>query len=370
MKRHVSYIDVIRLVASVFVVFMHTASGALRTDAAGHTGWFFLAGLSSIAFCAVPLFFMVSGYLLTQSDETKDVGILFRKRLPRLVVPLMFWSVLYIVWNMYVSHTASPAHFLKMLVSAIQRPVNISLWFMYALVAMYLISPLLCGGLRNLSRQGERLLLGIIIFVKLISALRIVLPDFSAKYLGFDLLNYLDAFGGHIACFILGWFLGKTEIRFPRPALLITALAVCAVIIAGTVSRSSAAGEYVDAYQTQNAGFEILLASCVFLLVKQSRAAAHPAVKKATRRAAKYTFPVYLMHALLILIATRIYPVTSLTAVLLETVAIYAASLLVAWLCSFVPVLSYLACALPRRGREEHYAEESDEKSDRLEADR
>jgi hypothetical protein len=56
------------------------------------------------------------------------------------------------------------------------------------------------------------------------------------------------------------------------------------------------------------------------------------------------------MHTLLIMIAARIYPASSLTAVLLETAAIYAASLLIAWLCSFVPVLSYLACGLIRRG--------------------
>ncbi len=350
MKKHYSYIDAIRVIASVFVVFMHTAAGALRTDVAGHTGWFFLAGLSSIAFCAVPLFFMISGFLLTASDRTKDVRILLRERLPRLVVPLLFWSVLYIAWDMYVSRTASPAAFLKMFVSALQRPANISLWFMYALVAMYLVSPLLCGALRSLSRQGERLLLGIIIVVKLISALRIVLPGFGAGYLDFSVIGYLDAFAGHIACFILGWFLGKTEIRFPRPALWLTALAVCAVIIAGTIVRSSAAGEYIDSFQTQNAGFEILLAACVFLLVKQSRAAAVPAVRRTFHETARYTFPIYLMHTLLIMIAARIYPASSLTAVLLETAAIYAASLLIAWLCSFVPVLSYLACGLIRRG--------------------
>ena len=348
-KKHISYIDVIRVVASVFVVFMHTAAGGLRTDVAGHTGWFVLAGLSSVAFCAVPLFFMVSGFLLTDSERTGDVKVLLKERLPRLIVPLAFWSVVSILWSMVSERAFSPVCFLKMLASAVRGPVNVSLWFMYALAAMYLISPLLCAGLRRLGRQGERLILALIVLIKLISVLRILFPAFAGKYLGFDVLNHIDVFGGHLACFILGWFLGKTEIRFPRPALWAAAVAVCAVIIAGTVIRSSAAGEYVDSFQTQSAGFEVLLASCVFLLIKQSPAVEAAAVRKPAHAIAPLTFPVYLMHHILLLIAARLVSAVSLTSVLLETVAVYAASLLIAWILSRIPVLSYLACGLRRR---------------------
>ena len=60
MQKRISFLDLLRVAASVFVVFMHTAARGLRTDPAGHTGWFVLAGLSSLAFCAVPLFFMIT----------------------------------------------------------------------------------------------------------------------------------------------------------------------------------------------------------------------------------------------------------------------------------------------------------------------
>ena len=344
LKKHIGYIDVIRVIASVFVVFMHAASEGLRTDVAGHKGWFVLAGLGSIAFCAVPLFFMVSGFLLTDSGRTGDVKVLLRERLPRLIVPLAFWSVVSIVRGMISSRVFSPVFFLKQLVGALQGPVNPSLWFMYALVAMYLISPLLCAGLRSLSRQGERLIIAIIAVVKLIYALWIVVPGFAGRFLNFEAAYYLEAFSGYLACFILGWFLGKTERRFPRPALWLIAAASFAVITAGTIVRSKAAGEYVSAFQSQSAAFEIVLAACVFLLIKQSRGAGP--VRKAAHAVAPLTFAVYLMHHILLLIAGDIAPAVSLRAVLIETAAVYAASLLAAWICSRVPVLSYLACGL------------------------
>lgn len=348
MKKRISYLDLLRIVASVFVVFMHTASRALRADVAARSGWFVLAGLSSLAFCAVPLFFMISGFVLTSSDRTRDVRVLVRKRLPRLVVPLFFWSLLYILRGIAATGTFSLRAFGGSLFSVLREPVNVSLWFMYALIGMYLISPLLCAGLRSLDRRGEGFLLGLIAAVKLLSALRIVFPDFGRTYFSFDLVNYLEMFNGNLACFVLGWFLGKTERRFPKPLLWGTALAALGVITAGTILRSSAAGTYEPAFQAQTGGFEILLACSLFLLAKQARLPQRPAVQRVLHELAPCSFAIYLMHNLLLLL-TGVSRMTSLAGALLGTGIIYLLALAIAWLCRFVPGLSYLTSGLPRR---------------------
>ena len=347
MQKRISYLDLLRVAASVFVVFMHTAARGLRTDPAGHTGWFVLAGLSSLAFCAVPLFFMITGFLLTSSDRTGDVRVLLRERLPRLLVPLFFWSLLYIARDLAADRFSLSLLGEKLLLM-LREPVNVSLWFMYALTAMYLISPLLCAGLRSLDRRGEILLLGLIAAVKLLSALRIAFPAFGAAYLSFDVANYLEVFSGYLACFILGWFLGKTERRFPAPLLWAAALGTWGLITAGTILRSLAVGDYAASFQTQSGGFEILLAASLFLLAKQARLPQRPGVQRVLRETAPCTFAVYLMHNLLLLL-TGASGRTSLTGVLLGTALIWGLALVIAWLCRFVPGLSYLTCGLPRR---------------------
>ena len=348
MKKRVDYLDLLRIVASAFVVFMHTAAQALRTDVAGHTGWFLLAGLSSLAFCAVPLFFMITGYLLTTSDRTKDVRVLLKVRLPRLIVPLLFWSLLYVLRGLIINRSFSIFRFGAMLLSMIRQPVNISLWFMYALIGMYLISPLLCGGLRSLSAGQERLLLGLILAIKGIGALRVVFPAFGEKYLNFEILNYLDAFKGHLACFLLGWFLGKTERRIPQSALWVVAVAVWGIITTGTIMRSSLAGDYLASFQSQTGGFEILLAGCIFLIAKQSSLSGKASMKKITHALSPCTFPIYLMHNLLLLLFGS-FQTTSLLGVLCNTILIYTVALSIAWISRFVPTLSYLVCGLPHR---------------------
>lgn len=60
---------------------MHTAAGPLRAGI--NTGWHLLNVCTSLAFTAVPLFFMMSGYLLMTSRKTADISVLLRHRLPR-----------------------------------------------------------------------------------------------------------------------------------------------------------------------------------------------------------------------------------------------------------------------------------------------
>ena len=102
-RRHLYYIDTLRVVSAAGVVFMHTAASGLRAGVLGAApyvtrGWHLLNLLTSFSFTAVPLFFMISGYLLLSDEKTRDVSVLFRRRLPRLVAPLAFWTLLTALW--------------------------------------------------------------------------------------------------------------------------------------------------------------------------------------------------------------------------------------------------------------------------------
>lgn len=339
MKKHIAYPDTLRLIASCFVVFMHTASGALRYDVAGHAGWYLLTAITGAAFSAVPLFFMLSGYLLTASEQTASVKVLWKKRLPRLIVPLLFWSVCLIVFQLRVERNLTAGAFLERLLSCLQQPANVSYWFLYALVGMYLISPVLCAGLRRLDRAGEVFLLLLIGLLKLRSIAVTVFPDFAAKHLQFHVLNYLEFFDSHLSAFVLGWFLGKTEKKIPFVILIPAAILTYGVIVAGTFLRSSAAGSFQDAFLTQNRGFEVLLAACIFLIVKQVR------LPKWWERFAAflspYTFSVYLTHNFCLIVLSLGF--TAASATILYAACVYLICLIISFLCDLIPGLSYLA---------------------------
>lgn len=346
MKKHITYFDTLRLIASFFVVFMHTASGALRYHVADHAGWYLLTAITGAAFTAVPLFFMMSGYLLTVSEQTASVSVLLKKRLPKLIVPLLFWSVLLIVYQLWRSESLTVSAFLKNLLICIQMPVNTSYWFLYALIGMYLISPVLCAGLRRLDRKGELLLLALIVLLKLRSIVVTVFPDFAARYLQFHVLNHLEFFDSHLSAFILGWFLGKREKKVSFCLLVPAALLTWGVITLGTFVRSSASGSFEDAFLTQNRGLEVLLAACLFLIVKQMKLPAW--WEKFTAFVSPCTFPIYLTHCFCLIVLQSRFEFYSASVVILYAVFVYLVCFGVSFLCGLVPGLRYLALGQKR----------------------
>ena len=125
-RPHVDYFDGLRIFAALCVIFMHTAAGPLRAGV--NTDWHLLNVCTSLAFTAVPLFFMMSGYLLMTSRKTADISVLLRHRLPRLVVPLAGWTVVAVLWQMFLAHTLTPGAIWAQLVTALLGPVLVHFW--------------------------------------------------------------------------------------------------------------------------------------------------------------------------------------------------------------------------------------------------
>lgn len=179
-RPHVDYFDGLRIFAALCVIFMHTAAGPLRAGV--NTDWHLLNVCTSLAFTAVPLFFMMSGYLLMTSRKTADISVLLRHRLPRLVVPLAGWTVVAVLWQMFLAHTLTPGAIWAQLVTALHGPVMVHFWYLYTLIALYALSPILYGGIQVLGKSGRVYLFVLAAAVSAHTILMTVLPDGAAQY--------------------------------------------------------------------------------------------------------------------------------------------------------------------------------------------
>lgn len=295
-RTHVDYFDYLRVMATVCVVFMHTAAERLRDGVTFQ--WELLNICTSFAFTAVPLFLMMSGYLLLSSRKTPDISFLLRKRLPRLLLPLASWTAVAALQLLIARENLHLRSFLSMMVQSFHDPIAVHLWYMYLIIALYVISPILYGGLHSLDRSGKRYLLALIALVTLQTMAAAVLPDPFRKLVNFDLAGKLKIYSGHLCTFFLGWYLGTAEKRIPNRILLPCAAALWAVITAGTRFLTLRNGEYTSTFQSQSAGFEVLFAACLFLLFKQN-------ANKASRflqavPIVPLCLPIYLMHNILL----------------------------------------------------------------------
>ncbi len=264
-KKHIHYFDYLRVIAMFGVIYMHAASSVLRGEMT--LGWHITNILTSIAFTAVPFFFMMSGYLLLSSDKTLDISVLMKKRLPRLAVPLAGWTLVAVIWQLLFGFDIKL--FAGKLVSALNSPAAVHFWYMYTLIALYMISPFLRGVMKSLDRRGHIYLFTLASVISVHAMITAILPDSIDKYMQIDIINKLTVFSGHLSTFILGYYLGSLKKKIPNTILFGVALITWGIITVGTFIITKNNGEYTQTFQNQSKGFEILLAASLFLIFKQ-----------------------------------------------------------------------------------------------------
>jgi surface polysaccharide O-acyltransferase-like enzyme len=154
-KADVAWVHAIRAVAIVFVVLLHVAAEAFYLGVkAGTYDWWVANVYDCATRICVPLFFMLTGHLLL--GTTDSVGVFYRKRARRIVVPWLSWSLVYLfLVALYEVHhpsgtSAMTVDFLKRISEAgpwallgmLVFPMYYHLWFLYALIWVYLLMPL------------------------------------------------------------------------------------------------------------------------------------------------------------------------------------------------------------------------------------
>ena len=267
-NNHVYYFDYLRVIAAISVIFMHVAAGPLRREI--NLDWHFIDLLTCFGFTAVPLFFMMSGYLILSSEKTLDVTVLLKKRLPHLVIPLAGWTLISIIWSMIYARDFSLSTFYNSVVTSLNSPAMVHMWYMYTLIAIYVISPIIADALRNLDRKAHIYVFILASLVSIKAILKIFAPPAVDKYLEIDIINKITIFSGNLSTFVLGYYLGNLKKKISNVLLSVSAVVVLAIITVGTYVFTIKNGYFDQTFQVQSAGFEVLLAALIFLLFKQN----------------------------------------------------------------------------------------------------
>jgi surface polysaccharide O-acyltransferase-like enzyme len=201
-------VDIIRVVAVVLVILLHASIesyGNVMLDAfQGQVYWWTSTVYNSLARVCVPLFVMLSGFLLLQPLKVKEpIRVFLKKRFIRLGLAFAFWSVIYFAWRFFVLHEALSVN------SVIQSVLTGSyyhFWFFYLIAGLYLITPIL----RVVVSFGERKILRYLIAVWFAGVA--VVPLFQL-ITGFYVDTYLILIAGWLGYFVLGAYLQKIQLR-------------------------------------------------------------------------------------------------------------------------------------------------------------
>ena len=291
------WVDLLRVVATFGVILVHVSHPFLVAFAPESLeGWWVANIYNSMLRSCVPIFFMVSGYLLLQKDES--IGKFFSKRFNKVLVPFVFWSLFYLWWKVYVDHWSDD--FFIEFKQLLNTPAFYHLWFLYSLVGLYLIVPILRKVALNSNKTTMLYILLGWLVAEGVMPLVYEETDFS-----WDIkLEFLGQFGGYM---VLGYWLGGVSLSKVNVVLAGIAFILASAATAwGTYVFSQDAG-YMNEFFYENLSLTVIvMAVAEFVLIK------HWAERKDLSRWAGnisllggLCFGVYLVHPLMIVVLNQ-----------------------------------------------------------------
>ena len=165
-KREV-WIDWMRVAACFMVLLVHSTEpfylGGDGSQILTEVDAFWSAFFDSFVRACVPLFIVASSYL--QFPLHYSTGEFFRRRCVRILIPFLIWTVVYaLVWG-------EPVENFRNLIFNFNYAAG-HLWFVYMLVGVYMIMPLLSAWAEKVSKRELQVYLGICLFTTFIPLIR------------------------------------------------------------------------------------------------------------------------------------------------------------------------------------------------------
>lgn len=165
-ERHI-WIDWLRVAAIFMVMFTHSCEpfylGGEGSLIVSKADAIWVAILNTLPRAAVALFVVASTYL--QLPLHYSTGEFFRRRAMRVLIPFLVWTVVYaLVWG-------EPVQNFKDLLLNFNYAAG-HLWFVYMIVGLYLIMPLLSPWASKVEKKELQIYLAIWLFTTLIPFIR------------------------------------------------------------------------------------------------------------------------------------------------------------------------------------------------------
>ena len=148
-KNRIYWVDWLKTIAILAVLLLHCSSKYLLPECVFQPNWYWGVFFESISRFGVPLFIMVSGFLILRKDQPISS---VPRRIKRILIPFIFWLVIYVIAKfVMINHSFDLFQFGYFLIQAFLDPTiaSIEFWFVYMILGLYVFSPIITTWLHN-----------------------------------------------------------------------------------------------------------------------------------------------------------------------------------------------------------------------------
>ena len=363
---NIGWIDMLRVAACFSVVFSHCCDPFVAHFDANRE--MFVTGVfaGSLMRPCVPLFAMMTAVLLLPIKQSTTLNEFYRKRIGRIVKPLVFWSLAlplmaYFYFTVVSPHTPNPqlsvAHYTP--ATLLQRLYTFvfnfnfdttPLWYLYMLIGLYLVMPIINSWLVQATQKEIKTLLFVWVVTLFMPYVKMVAPllGYAGNYGHMGLLGecdwnvygtfyYVSGFAGYL---VLAYYLKKYPLQWSWGKMA----AICLPMFIAGYAVTSVGYIITNSYFPGNyayleilwyfAGINVFMMTFpVFVVIQKLNIRPRPWLSQA----AKLTFGIYLCHFTFTFLSYDLYNTPSLpyvARIVLAAITTTAVSALLVWLLS------------------------------------
>lgn len=314
-KKRIFFLDFLRAIAIFFIIWCHTNNIEYSSILFEKIKWF-------LGKCGVPIFFMLSGYLAFPFNG--NIKQYFQKKVRRILIPFIIWVLIYDLVALNKGY--------ELFLGDLLNEASAHLWFIYIIIGLYLLVPILSPFLQNCSRSVFK-------FYLVIWGLTTIYPlIFSVCDIHFtehNILYTLYYFYGFIGYFIVGYYLK----RFPDTRLLKRSISVFFLLLSSILI-----GIYFYVFNCHTVevsdykGLPIVLYSIAFFTIFKylSSFVKNSFFEKIATSVSVNSFGIYLVHMLVVIYIYPFIPILHNIPSLLVTLYFVLINLLLSYVFVFI----------------------------------
>lgn len=318
-ERNYSF-DLMRVIACLMIIGMHAPMPSEHANPLflNASGYFTAPGLC--------LFFVISGALLLPVKT--DTFSFLKKRFGKVAMPTLCFTLLYLVLN---AVNGGDVNWAKSICSIPFAPQGHGvLWFMYTLIGLYLVSPIISRWLDKASKREEEFYLSLWAITMCYPLLKLVLEVNESN------TGILYFFSGYLGYFVLGHYLNKyPESLTLRRLILPVALAVAAPVACKLLHLE------VDFYSLfwYLSIFVAILTVTIYVLISKygQKLVGGGNIRSFIVLTSNLSFGIYLIHiAVMRSFLWKLDCIINIENNILQWAAVVTLTFVISWLCAYL----------------------------------
>lgn len=287
-KTKKSYIEYLRALAAVTIVFLHIVMTLPANYSITELGILNSAVFNALYMptkWAVPCFFMISGALLLDPKKRITIDKIWDYIKRMLWVLLIFGTGFALMELVFSEKTIKLTMLFKALLNVAEGKTWDHLWYLYVLIALYIITIPLKYVIERMPQKELRIFAAVLIIGNFI------IPSINA-IAGTEIKGFM-IFNEYATYFILGYLLETSRCKIGKKVIIPAVAVTLVMVVTDVMCIYNNESVFVLNHQSKDI-LTLIQASCVFLFFKQCFS--DKKCGTAIKAISNCSFAIYLIH--------------------------------------------------------------------------